>query len=125
MPCFDEMELAREKSFRAEKNNTAPGWRNWYTHILEVDAGVIPWRFESSPGHTAFSVSSKTEVPHFAEAPIAHREKKKHGSSPRFFFYVSYSSKYIVLFLTSSLLFKQVRSSRFSNMLPFLRMCLA
>ena len=28
-----------------------PRWRNWYTHYLEVVAGAIPWRFESSPGH--------------------------------------------------------------------------
>ena len=28
-----------------------PRWRNWQTHILEVDTPARAWRFESSPGH--------------------------------------------------------------------------
>lgn len=39
-----------------------PGWRNWQTRQLEVLVGAIPWRFESSSGHSREAPNGASRV---------------------------------------------------------------
>ena len=54
----EQAQASRRAQVNTEGGHEAPRdkpsrlrWRNWYTHQLEVLAGAIPWRFESSPEH--------------------------------------------------------------------------